>query len=181
MEATVSPKKSLLRRIISKKLLLWLLPAALISYIVLMTADHFWFVSHTPKSFQVNWSGIWKTHQYAGFSGNLIVQLPDPLPENEDFTAEAYVYYPIYSTWKTGQFVKMEFQGHFSPDSPTSAGISTNKINNGGSGGKMKFKGVAGNQIVEYVALISKHRTLIVGGYISSLPHDYGYFEISKE
>jgi hypothetical protein len=102
--------------------------------------------------------------------------LPDPLPENQDFKAEALVYYPIYCGWKTGQFVKMDFTGHFSPDAPASSGQSTNAIP--GGGGKLKFTGTAGNQVVEYVAMIDPSRTRIVGGYLSRTPDDYGFFAI---
>ncbi|MDB2687626.1 hypothetical protein N9Y42_10490, partial [Mariniblastus sp.] len=96
--------------------------------IVVRVADYAWFRTQVPLRFaNANWSGNWKTQQY-GLSGRLLVQLPDPLPENVDFKAEALVYYPIYSVWKTGSFVKMEFVGNFSPESATSAGISENEI-----------------------------------------------------
>jgi hypothetical protein len=161
------------------KRLLWVLPAILALYVFIQTADCFWFRTQIPIGFtNGNWSGKWQTQQYLGLSGNLLVRLPDPLPENEDFKAEALVYYPIYSAWKTGQFVKMDFQGHFSPDSPASAGHSTNTIP--GGGGKLKFKGTAGNQVVEYVAIIDESRTRIVGGYLSTSPYDIGYFHIKK-
>jgi hypothetical protein len=79
---------------------------------------------------------------------------------------------------KTGQFTKMDFQGLFNPDSPTSGGRSTNTIP--GGGGKLKFKGAVGNQVVEYVAIIDESRTRIVGGYLSSSPYDSGYFHITN-
>jgi hypothetical protein len=161
------------------KRLLWVLPAILAFYVFLKVADCIWFRTQMPVGFvNANWSGGWETQEYWGLSGNLIVRLPDPLPENQDFEAEALVYYPIYSAWQTGQFVKMDFQGHFSPDSPASAGRSTNAIP--GGGGKLKFKGTAGNQVVEYVAIIDKSRTRIVGGYLSTSPHDVGYFHITN-
>ena len=106
----------------------------------------------------------------------MLVRLPSPLPENEDFKAEALVYYPIYCGWKMGQFVPMDFTGHFSPDAPSSAGQSTKTIP--GGGGKLKFKGMAGDQVVEYAALMDASRTHIVGGYLSRRPHDYGLFAI---
>lgn len=74
----------------------------------------------------------------------------------------------------------MDFQGNFSPDSPASVGRSTNDIPGGGGGGKLKFKGTAGKQVVEYVAIINQNRTRIVGSYISSAPYDFGYFNISN-
>jgi hypothetical protein len=113
---------------------------------------------------------------YGFISGRLLVRLPDPLPENEEFKAEALVYYPIYSAWKTGQFTKMDFTAEFTPDGVSSAGQSTNNIP--GGGGKMKFKAIAGDQVVEYVALIDETRTQIVGGYLSTAPDDYGFFAI---
>ena len=161
------------------KRMLWVLPVILGLYVFIMTADFVWYRTQFPISFaSANWSGKWKTQQYWGLSGNLIVHLPDPLPENQDFKAEALVYYPIYSAWKTGQFVKMSFQGHFSPDSPASAGRSTNTIP--GGGGKLKFKGTVGNQVVEYVAIIDESRTRIVGGYLSRSPSDLGCFSITN-
>ena len=161
------------------KRLLWLFATILALYVLLKVADSIWFRTQIPVGFiNANWSGKWETQQYWRLSGNLLVRLPDPLPENQDFKAEALVYYPIYSAWKTGQFVKMDFQGHFSPDSPASAGRSGNTIPSGG--GKLKFKGTAGNQVVEYVAIIDESRTRIVGGYLSRSPYDFGYFTISN-
>ena len=74
----------------------------------------------------------------------------------------------MYSVWRTGQFVKMDFTGHFRPESPTSGGQTTNSIPSGG--GKLKFKSVVGNQVVEYAALIDERVTSVVGGYLSQTP-----------
>jgi hypothetical protein len=156
------------------------LASIFVLYVFVKLADFVWFRSQLPVTFaNANWSGKWETQRYGGLSGNLVVRLPDPLPENQDFAAEALVYYPVYSAWKTGQFVKMDFQGHFSPDTPSSAGRSTNAIPSGGPG-KLKFKGTVGNQVVEYVAIITESRTRIVGSYLSTAPYDYGYFNITN-
>src|SRR5262249_23952067 len=113
--------------------LLWVLPALVAVYGLLKVAGWIWYRTELPLPFlNANWSGKWETRQYWGLSGNLIVRLPEPLPENEDFKAEALIYYPIYSVWKTGQFVKMDFQWQFSPGSPASAGRSTNTLPSGG-------------------------------------------------
>ena len=82
---------------------------------------------------------------------------------------------PVYSVWKTGQFVKMDFMGHFHPGSPTSGGQTTNAIP---AGGLLKFKGVAGHQEVEYAALLDDSRSIIIGSYLSRWPDDHGHFEI---
>jgi hypothetical protein len=157
--------------------LLWALPTLLALYCMVKLADFGWFRTQIPIGFHdANWSGSWQTELYGGFSGRLLVRMPDPLPKDQDFKAEALVYYPIYSGWKTGQFVKIDFTGHFSPDSPVSDGESTNSIP--GGGGKLKFKGVAGKQVVEYVAMIDSTHTRIVGGYLSDSPYDYGFFRI---
>jgi hypothetical protein len=162
------------------KRLLWILPVLLAIYCLAKVTDFAWFHARKPAEFQdANWSGTWRTEQFGGFTGRLIVRLPDPLPEKQDFKTEALVYYPIYSAWKTGRFVKMDFTGHFDPDAPGSAGQSTNTIPSGG--GKLKFKGVIGNQVVEYVALINASRSQIVGGYLSQLPNDYGCFVIELD
>lgn len=158
----------------------WFLPAILAAYIALQFADYAWFRTQIPVTIaNANWAGRWTTYDYLGLSGRIVVRLPDPLPENEDFKAEALVYYPIYSMWKTGQFVKMAFDGKFTPDSPITAGRSTNTIDHGG-GGKMSFKGTVGDQVVEYSALISPNRTRIVGGYFSYSPPDAGSFWITN-
>jgi hypothetical protein len=160
--------------------LLWLLPTILALYLLVKLADFAWFRTHIPVGFlSANWSGKWETQYYWSLSGRLLVHLPDPLPENQPFNAEAVVYYPIYSGWKTGQFVKMDFQGLFNPESPASAGRTTNPVP-GGGGGKLKFKGTVGNQVVEYVALIDESHTRIVGGYLSKSPNDFGYFSITN-
>jgi hypothetical protein len=157
--------------------LLWVLPALLLAYSVASLADFAWFRARIPIGFRdANWSGGWESTMHGGISGRLLVRLPDPLPEGEDFKVEVLVYYPIYSLWKTGQFVKMDFVGHFRPGEAASAGPSRNAIP--GGGGLLKFKGAVGHQVVEYVALIDDGRTRIVGGYLSSDPYDYGHFAI---
>jgi hypothetical protein len=159
--------------------LLWVLPALVAVYVIGKVADLVWFRTQVPIGFaNANWSGGWETEQYGRFSGRLLVRLPDPVPENEDFKAEALVYYPIYCAWRTGQFVKMDFQGHFTPDTPVSSSRSTNPLP--GGGGKLKFKGSAGGQVVEYTALIDDSRTVVVGSYLSRSPYDYGYFQITS-
>jgi hypothetical protein len=127
---------------------LWVLPSLLALYVVLKMADFIWFRTQLPVTLaNANWSGTWETKQYFGLSGNLIVRLPDPLPVDEDFKATALVYYPIYSLWRTGQFVKMEFEGRFSPDSSSSGGRTNNAIP--GGGGKLSFKGAVGIHMVQ--------------------------------
>lgn len=156
--------------------LLWVLPVLLVGYLLIRLADFAWYRTQIPVGFQdANWSGRWETKGYGGLSGRLLVRLPDPLPEDEDFKAEALVYYPIYSVWKTGRFVKMDFAGRYSPGAPTAGGQSTNPIP---ASGVLKFKGTAGRQVVEYSALVDESRTRIVGGYLSRDPHDYGLFFI---
>ncbi|MGA2064988.1 MAG: hypothetical protein ABSG86_08465 [Thermoguttaceae bacterium] len=160
------------------RFLLWVLPAVLALYVVVKLADYCWYRLQIPIGFHdANWSGKWDTEQYLGTTGRLLVRMPDPLPENTDFKAEALVYYPIYCPWQTAQFVKMDFVGHFSPDGAASAGKSTNRIP-GGGGGKLKFKATLGDQAVDYVAIIDESRTRIAGSYLSKSPYDYGFFWI---
>ena len=142
----------------------------------MVLADCIWFRAPVPIGFtNANWSGSWETKQFGALSGRLLVRLPDPIPENEAFQAEALVYYPIYSVWKTGQFVKMDFMGSFDADGVSSTGESTNPIPGGGN---LKFKGIAGDQVVDYTALINDTRTRIAGGYLSRDPYDMGHFFI---
>ena len=101
------------------------------------------------------------------------MRLPDPIPEDEDFQAEALVYYPIYSLWRPGQFVKMDFTGHLSTDSSSSGGHTSKVIP-----AKLSFKGMMGSQTIEYVALVDEHRRQILGSYLSRMPHDHGFFWI---
>ena len=99
------------------RFLLWALPALLAIYVAANLADYCWYRAQIPIGFHdADWTGKWDTEQYLGTTGRLLVRMPDPLPENTDFKAEALVYYPIYCPWKTGQFVKMDFVGNFSPD-----------------------------------------------------------------
>lgn len=159
--------------------LLWALPILLALYILVRVTDSVWYAARRPADFRdANWSGEWRTARYGGLTGRLLVKLPDPLPENSDFKAEALVYYPVYSVWKTGQFVRMDFTGHFTPDAPTSAGKSTNDIP---GGGKLKFKGMLGDQVVEYAAIIDGNRKVVSGGYLSRSPDDYGSFWIDRD
>jgi hypothetical protein len=147
-------------------------------YLLARVADAVWFRAARPADFaDANWAGEWRTAQYWGLTGRVLVRLPDPLPVNTDFKAEALVYYPVCSLWKPGRFVRMDFTGHFSPDAPASAGRTTNEI----PGGKLKFKDVAGDQVVEYAAVIDGGRTVVSGGYLSRSPHDYGSFWVERE
>jgi hypothetical protein len=140
-----------------------------------MGVDLAWYRSHIPVRFRdANWEGRWETRRFWGLSGRLLVRLPDPLPEGVNFKAEALVYYPVYSVWRTGQFVRMDFTGHFRPESPASGGQTTNTIPSGG--GTLKFKGIVGKQVVEYTALLDDSRSVIVGSYLSRWPDDYGHF-----
>jgi hypothetical protein len=144
-----------------------------------MSVDFLWYRSHLPARFQnANWEGRWQTRRYWGLSGRLHVRLPDPLPKGVDFKAEALVYYSVYSVWRTGQFVRMDFTGHFQPDSPTSGGQTTDPIPT--TGGMLKFKSVVGNQSIEYVALLDDVGTSIVGGYVSRDPDDLGHFWLRR-
>ena len=172
-ELTIDRKpKSWLRRLTKLAMMLLAIAAAV------LVADYGWFRTQVPLRFTyANWSGNWKTQQY-GLKGRLLVHLPEPLPENEEFQAEALVYYPIYSVWKTGQFVKMEFVGNFSPESSTSAGISENDIT--GPRGKLKFKATAGKQTVDYSAMMDESGSRVIGSYVSQSPNDIGYFFIQN-
>ncbi len=128
--------KSSMKQFLKKlgRFLLWVLPALLAIYVTAKLADYCWYRLQIPIGFHdANWTGQWDTEQYAGTTGRLLVRMPDPLPEDKDFKAEALVYYPIYCPWKTGSFVKMDFVGHFSPENPATAGKSTNRIPGGGA------------------------------------------------
>lgn len=161
------------------KILIWALPTLVCLYLTAKVFDSVWFWTKTPTEFQnANWCGEWRTTRYGGLTGRLLVRLPQPLPVNQDFEADAVVYYPIYSVWKTGSFVRMNFTGHFSPDNPASTGETTNEIP---GGGKMKFKGVAENQTVEYAAVIDANQRVVTGGYLSKHPDDYGTFWLEQE
>ncbi|MFK7778664.1 MAG: hypothetical protein QM501_11220 [Gimesia sp.] len=165
-------KKPLRRRIAN-----WLL-ILLALIVIVRIGDYAWFRTQVPLRFtSANWTGNWKTQQY-GLSGKLLVKLPDPMPENQDFDAEVLVYYPIYSVWNTGRFVKMEFVGNFSPETSTSSGVAENEIP--GSRGKLMFKATAGNQVVDYVAMMDESGTRIIGSYVSQSPSDIGYFFIQN-
>lgn len=173
MQQVDAQNKKPLRRRIGNWLLILL---ALI--VIVRIGDYAWFRTQIPLRFtSANWTGNWKTQQY-GLSGKLLAKLPDPMPENQDFDAEVLVYYPIYSVWKTGRFVKMEFVGNFSPETSTSSGVAENEIP--GSRGKLKFKATAGNQVVDYVAMMDESGMRIIGSYVSQSPSDIGYFFIQN-
>ena len=166
----------------------WSTSMLIIAWLLVIGLDLVWFRSTIPITFRdARWSGVCKTHQYMGLTGRLLVRLPTPLPEEGEFKAEALVYYPIYSIWKTGSFVPMDFAGRFSASGALSAGETTNQIPGAsnpdgvkGKSGTLYFKGTAGNQVVEYSALVNKNQTRIVGGYLSTGPSDYGIFTIER-
>lgn len=159
--------------------LTWLVVIGAVLVAAVVGADYLWFRLRLPVGFyNANWSGGWQSRVW-GLRGRLVVRLPDPLPENEDFKAEALVYYPIYSGWKTGQFVKMDFRGRLDPATRSSGGVTTNPIDGGGKGGgKFTFKATAGNQTVDYVAIMNDRRNAIDGGFVSEQPTDHGVFWI---
>ena len=47
-------------------------------------------------------------------------------------------------------------------------------------GGMLKFKGIVGNQVVEYAALLDDTRTVIIGSFLSRWPDDYGHFCLNQ-
>ena len=176
----------LLRRIV--RVFAYSASMLIIAWILAGLLDLMWFRSTVPITFRdAKWSGSWKTQQYMFMSGRLLVRLPDVLPEDGEFKAEALVYYPIYSVWKTGSFVRMDFVGRFSARSALSAGETTNEIPGTsdptgvkGKSGTLYFKGTAGNQVVEYSAIANRDQTRIVGGYLSTTPSDYGFFSLER-
>jgi hypothetical protein len=124
------------------KRLLWGLAIVFTLYVTVLGVDFVWYRSRVPVRFRdASWEGRWETRRFWGLSGRLLALLPDPLPEGVDFKAEALVYYPVYSVWRTGQFVRMDFTGHFRPESLSSGGQTTNAIPSGS--GMLKFKAVA--------------------------------------
>jgi hypothetical protein len=160
--------------------------AAVVLFGVVLVSDVIWYRTQIPVGFyNANWTGTWQTKVWGSFSGRLLVRLPDPLPQNEEFKAEALVYYPIYFGWKPGQFVKMDFTGRFSPDGTATSGETTNRIDGGENlgkfkekGGKPSFKGIAGDQTVDYTAILTPSKTRMIGAYLSQGPYDYGFFSM---
>jgi hypothetical protein len=158
-EAT-QPEDADTRKPLRRRVAKWFL-ILLALIVVVRIGDYAWFRTQIPLRFaNANWAGNWTSQQY-GLSGKLMVHIPDPIPENQDFEAEALVYYPIYSVWRTGQFVKMEFIGNFSPETSTSSGASENQLL--GSVGKLKFTARAGNQVVDYVAMFDESGARMIG------------------
>lgn len=178
--ADKKPKRSLRIRVLK-----WILIfVALV--VTVRVADYIWYRIQIPAGFaDANWSGRWETHQY-GLSGRLLVHIPDPIPEDVPFKAEASVYYPIYSFWKTGQFEEMEFQGEYSPDTATTGGTTPSEPGEARDffpkkAGKLRFSGTAGDQVVEYVGIIDDFGSQIIGSYVSKSPPDIGFFHIGKD
>lgn len=160
--------------------LLWALAGLVGVYVLARAADAVWFRTQRSADFaDANWAGEWRTAKYAGLAGRLLVRLPDPLPEGVDFQAEALVYYPVYSVYKTGRFVRMDFTGRFDPARPASAGTSANDIPDGC--GVLKIKAVAAGQVVEYAAVLDRYRSAVAGGYLSRLPDDHGSFWLTQD
>lgn len=146
-------------------------------YLFAKLTDFAWYRWQIPGGFQdANWTGKWESDVYGYIGGRLLVRLPEPIPENVDFKAEALVYYPIYSLWKTGQFVPMEFTGHLSTASSSSGGHTERPVP-----GKLSFKGGVGNQTIDYIAIVDDQRRQIGGSYLSHAPNDHGVFWIKYD
>ena len=160
---------------------IWRLAATGIALLLLIgIADFFYFRASVPLNFyDANWTGRWKTEDVGWIRGRLLVKLPDPLPENESFYAQALVYYPIYSVYRTGQFVPMDFEAEYSPNKASSSGAAETPL--ALPGGKLKFKGMAGRQVVDYIAIFSDDQRRIIGCYESDSPYDYGHFVLNKQ
>lgn len=166
--------KTVLRKL--GKILLWGLAVVLAVYAVAQVADLAWYRLRFPDGFQnANWSGKWESEVYGSIGGRLLVRLPDPIPENEDFQAQAMVYYPIYSLYKTGEFVPMDFTGRLSTGSSSTGGQTEAPIP-----GKLSFKGMIGKQTIDYVAIVNDGRQRIVGSYLSRDPGDHGLFSLRR-
>lgn len=181
----------------------WILPGLLGLVLVVGILDEMWYRFCLPQSFWgANWYGSWRTVRYGGMAGRLTVRLPDPLPVDTEFKADALVYYPIWFGYRTGQFVKFEFRGQFTPDG-TAAGATPRKplappagraaapvepigfTKTGwevpGKGGNLKFRATLDGQELEYSALLDEHGSRIVGGYLSRSPDDYGQFYLRND
>ena len=145
------------------------------------------FRASIPRRFyEAQWEGTWKSTKIRGVSGNIIAKLPDPIPIKEEFPVEAWVYYNLWSPYRSGQGTQMEMVGYFDIGQSGSGENLTSPVNVPPPSFSLeirKFSGVS-QLYVDYTASIDQSQSNIVGGYRSgSSPrssYDMGWFFLQK-
>ena len=79
-----------------KKRLLVVTAVLLVIYFALPIVDRVWFAFRVPSDFSdAQWHGDWNSDQFSLVSGRLVVNLPNPVPIDQEFDVDALVYYRI--------------------------------------------------------------------------------------
>jgi len=153
-----------------------------ITIIILRLMNKIRFVySRNSHLSDFNYIGEWNS-KMAPVSGRILVKIPYPLPENQQFEIDSVVYYNLFSLFRSGQFVPMKLEG-----------LVTNQQTSSGSNSEtpivipptITFKSKVLNksdkeQKIEYVSTFDKKYTTITGGYLSESPFDIGVFSLRK-
>ena len=165
-----------------KKRLLVVTTVLLVIYFALPIVDRVWFAFRVPSDFSdAQWHGDWNSDQFSLVSGRLVVNLPNPVPIDQEFDVDALVYYRIWSPYRTGKTVRMKMVGYLASDQSGGGGNADSPVIVPPHY-TFKFKGGDGPsaQTIDYIATSDAHPTMIVGGYRSAGPYDMGRFALAK-
>lgn len=141
--------------------------------------------SAIPEKFKdATWEGKWKSENFSLIGGKIIAQLPDKIPNNEEFEAEAMIYYNIWSIYKMGGIKEFKLIGMLGDDNSGGGENKTNENLELKPSPSFNFKAkVFGNenQKIDYSGIANREKTIIVGGYKSSNPGDLGSFKLKRK
>jgi|GEM_PF-2074206 len=154
----------------------------LIAIRLVSSAVNSWRASKAARSLPgANWSGRWHSTVVPLVAGRLFATLPTPLPKDQPFDVEVVIYYKLWCLYRPGQAVRAKFTGQCRVGETA-----------GGSNAdaaipvpfRLTIKSVPGvpgmgtRQVIEYVATGDDTSFVIVGGYRSAFPMDFGCFSL---
>lgn len=141
--------------------------------------------SSIPDKFKdANWKGSWKSGSFSLIGGKIIANLPDEIPNNEEFEVDAMIYYNVWSIYKTGGIMEFKLIGMLGSDNSGSGEniVKDNRELKPSPSFNFKAKVFgSGNQKIDYLGISNRNKTIIVGGYKSSNPDDLGNFKIKRK
>jgi len=138
----------------------------------------------TPDKFEESkWKGNWQSENFGFIGGKIIANLPDQIPNNEEFDVEAMIYYNIWGFYNMGGVSEFKLKGTLGTNN---SGGGQNQFEENrdiklSPSFNFKAKAISNNSInLEYSGIANRDKTIIVGGYKSKYPRDIGSFTIEK-
>lgn len=141
--------------------------------------------SSIPEKFKdAKWEGNWKSGSFSLIGGKIIANLPEEIPNNEEFEVEAMIYYNIWSIYKMGGIKEFKLIGMLGDDNSGGGENMVKENRELKPSPSFNFKAKvfgSGNQKIDYSGIANRSKSIIVGGYKSSNPGDLGNFKIKRK